>query len=134
DGIDFVPTNKYVVWGHHVTSVAGAAPILGPAIAVFWGWLPAVLWVVLGRVLAAGVHDDGRLVLSVHNKGQSIGTLAHKLVGQRTKILFLFIILILVLMINAVFAWVISNLFITFPASVIPVFIQIPLAIWIGFA
>src|SRR5699024_6735809 len=54
--------------------------------------------------------------------------------GQRAKILFLFIILILVLMINAVFAWVISNLFITFPASVIPVFIQIPLAVWIGFA
>src|SRR5699024_6507419 len=127
DGIDFVPTNKFVLWGHHFTSVAGAAPILGPAIAVYWGWLPAVLWVVLGTVFAAGVHDFGTLVLSVRNKGQSIGTLAHKLVGQRAKILFLFIILILVLMINAVFAWVISNLFITFPASVIPVFIQIPL-------
>src|SRR5699024_7455588 len=100
----------------------------------YWGWLPAVLWVVLGTVFAAGVHDFGTLVLSVRNKGQSIGTLAHKLVGQRAKILFLFIILILVLMINAVFACVISNLFITFPASVIPVFIQIPLAIWIGFA
>src|SRR5690625_668444 len=134
DGVDFVPTNKFVLWGHHFTSVAGAAPILGPAIAVYWGWLPAVLWVVLGTVFAAGVHDFGTLVLSVRNKGKSIGTLAHKLVGQRAKILFLFIILILVLMINAVFAWVISNLFITFPASVIPVFIQIPLAVWIGFA
>src|SRR5690625_1820463 len=134
DGVDFVPTNKFVLWGHHFTSVAGAAPILGPAIAVYWGWIPAVLWVVLGTVFAAGVHDFGTLVLSVRNKGQSIGTLAHKLVGQRAKILFLFIILILVLMINAVFAWVISNLFITFPASVIPVFIQIPLAIWIGYA
>src|SRR5699024_10489494 len=108
-------------------------PILGPAIAVYWGWLPAVLWVVLGTVFAAGVHDFGTLVLSVRNKGQSIGTLAHKLVGQRAKILFLFIILILVLMINAVFVWVISNLFITFPASVIPVFIQIHLAVWLGF-
>src|SRR5699024_12606089 len=82
----------------------------------------------------AEVHGFGPLVLSVRSKGQSIGTLAHKLVGQRAQILFLFIILILVLMINAVFAWVISNLFITSPASVIPVFIQIPLAIWIGFA
>lgn len=132
DGVDFVPTNKFVLWGHHFTSVAGAAPILGPAIAVYWGWLPAVLWVVIGTVFAAGVHDFGTLVISVRNKGQSIGTLAHRLVGQRAKILFLFIILILVLMINAVFAWVISNLFITFPASVIPVFIQIPLALWIG--
>ncbi|MFB4169536.1 carbon starvation protein A [Virgibacillus sp. JSM 102003] len=134
DGVDFVPTNKFVLWGHHFTSVAGAAPIVGPAIAVYWGWLPAILWVVLGTVFAAGVHDFGTLVLSVRNKGQSIGTLANKLIGQRAKILFLFIILILVLMVNAVFAWVIANLFISFPASVVPVFIQIPLAIWIGVA
>lgn len=132
DDVDFVPTNKFVLWGHHFTSVAGAAPILGPAIAVYWGWMPALIWVILGTVFAAGVHDFGTLVLSVRNKGQSIGTLAHRLIGQRAKILFLFIILILVLMINAVFAWVISNLFIKFPASVFPVFIQIPLALWIG--
>ena len=134
DGVDFVPTNKFVLWGHHFTSVAGAAPILGPAIAVYWGWLPALLWVILGTVFAAGVHDFGTLALSVRNKGQSVGTIADKLIGQRGKILFLFIILILVLMVNAVFAWVISNLFIQYPASVVPVFIQIPLAIWIGYA
>lgn len=134
DGVDFVPTNKFVLWGHHFTSVAGAAPILGPAIALYWGWLPAFLWVVLGTVFAAGVHDFGTLVVSTRNKGQSIGTLADRLIGQRAKILFLFIILILLLMVNAVFAWVIANLFITYPASVIPVFIQIPLAIWIGYA
>ncbi|OZU90512.1 carbon starvation protein A [Virgibacillus indicus] len=134
DGVDFVPTNRFVLWGHHFTSVAGAAPIVGPAIAVYWGWLPAFLWVILGTVFAAGVHDFGTLVLSVRNKGQSVGTLAHRLIGQRAKILFLFIILILVLMVNAVFAWVIANLFISYPASVLPVFIQIPLAIWIGYA
>ena len=134
DGVDFVPTNKFILWGHHFTSVAGAAPIVGPAIAVYWGWLPAFLWVILGTVFAAGVHDFGTLVLSVRNKGQSVGTLAHRLIGQRAKILFLFIILILVLMVNAVFAWVIANLFISYPASVLPVFIQIPLAIWIGYA
>ncbi|MFD2214560.1 carbon starvation protein A [Metabacillus endolithicus] len=134
DGVDFVPTKKSVLWGHHFTSVAGAAPIVGPAIAVYWGWLPALLWVLLGTVFAAGVHDFGTLVLSVRNKGQSVGTLANKLVGKKAKLLFLFIILILVLMVNAVFAWVISNLFIKFPASVIPVFIEIPLAIWIGYA
>lgn len=132
DGIDFVPTNKWVLWGHHFTSVAGAAPILGPAIAVYWGWLPAVIWVVLGTVFAAGVHDFGAIVLSVRNKGQSVGTLANKIIGQRAKVLFLFIILILVLMVNAVFAWVISNLFISFPSAVLSVFIQIPLALWIG--
>ncbi|MBU8906460.1 carbon starvation CstA family protein [Desertibacillus haloalkaliphilus] len=133
DDVDFVPTNKFVLWGHHFTSVAGAAPILGPAIAVYWGWLPALVWVVLGTVFAAGVHDFGTLVLSVRNKGQSVGTLANRLIGRRAKLLFLFIILILVLMVNAVFAWVISNLFVQFPASVLSVFIQIPLAIWIGY-
>ncbi|MBH0230851.1 carbon starvation protein A [Halobacillus yeomjeoni] len=134
DGVDFVPTNKFVLWGHHFTSVAGAAPIVGPAIAVYWGWLPAVLWVLLGTVFAAGVHDFGTLVLSVRNKGQSVGTLASKLIGQKAKVLFLFIILLLVLMVNAVFAWVIAKLFISFPASVVSVFIQIPLAIWIGYS
>ncbi|AST91875.1 carbon starvation protein A [Sutcliffiella cohnii] len=134
DDVDFVPTKRSVLWGHHFTSVAGAAPILGPAIAVYWGWLPALLWVVLGTVFAAGVHDFGTLVLSVRNKGQSVGTLANKLIGRNAKLLFLFIILILVLMVNAVFAWVISNLFIRFPASVLPVLIEIPLAIWIGYA
>src|SRR5690625_1561349 len=134
DGVDYVPTNKFVLWGHHFSSVAGAAPIVGPAIAVYWGWLPALLWVLLGTVFAAGVHDFGTLVVSLRNKGQSIGTLANKLIGQRAKILFLFIILILVLMVNAVFAWVVTNLFISYPASVLPVFIQIPLALWIGHA
>ena len=133
DGVDFVPTNKWILWGHHFTSVAGAAPIVGPAIAIYWGWLPALLWVIFGTIFAAGVHDFGTLVLSIRNKGQSVGTLANKLIGKRAKILFLFIILILVLMVNAVFAWIIANLFITFPASVLSVFIQIPLAIWIGY-
>jgi carbon starvation protein len=91
-----------------------------------------MLWVVFGTIFAAGVHDFGTMVLSVRHKGQSVGTLANKLVGHRAKLLFLFIILILVLMVNAVFAWVISNLFINFPATVLSIFIQIPLAIWIG--
>jgi carbon starvation protein len=61
DGVDFVPTNKHVLWGHHFTSVAGAAPIVGPAIAVYWGWLPALLWVVFGTIFFAGAHDFGTL-------------------------------------------------------------------------
>ncbi len=133
DGKDFVPTNRWIVLGHHFTSVAGAAPIVGPAIAIYWGWLPAILWVTLGTVFMAGVHDFGTMVLSIRHEGRSIGTMADTLIGKRARILFLFIILILVLMVNAVFAWVISNLFISFPASVLSVFIQIPLAIWIGY-
>ena len=73
DGVDYVPTNKYVLWGHHFTSVAGAAPIIGPAVAVIWGWLPAFLWVTLGTVFFAGLHDLGRC-------GRRKGTRASRLV------------------------------------------------------
>ena len=132
DGVDFVPTNKWVLWGHHFTSVAGAAPIVGPAIAMYWGWGPAIAWVALGTVFAAGVHDFGALVLSIRHRGQSIGTMASRIVGRRAKLLFLFIILILILMVNAVFAWVIANLFINNPGAVLPVVLQVPVAIWIG--
>lgn len=133
DGVDFVPTKKEILWGHHFTSIAGAAPILGPAIAVYWGWVPALLWVLLGTVFAAGVHDFGALVISNRHKGNSMGTLASGIIGKRAKNLFLFIILILVLMVNAVFAWVIARLFISFPSSVLPVMIEIPIALWIGY-
>ncbi|MGJ9407443.1 carbon starvation CstA family protein, partial [Nesterenkonia aurantiaca] len=61
DGVDYVPTNRYVLWGHHFTSVAGAAPIVGPAVAVIWGWLPAFIWVTVGTVFIAGMHDLGAL-------------------------------------------------------------------------
>ncbi|ABM62955.1 carbon starvation protein A [Halorhodospira halophila] len=133
DGVDFVPTNKWVLWGHHFTSVAGAAPIVGPAIAMYWGWGPALAWVALGTVFAAGVHDFGALVLSNRHRGQSVGTMANRIIGRRAKLLFLFIILILILMVNAVFAWVIANLFISNPAAVLPVVLQVPVAIWIGY-
>ena len=63
DGVDYVPTDKKVLWGHHFTSIAGAAPIVGPAIGVIWGWLPAVLWVIIGTIFMGAVHDLGALVI-----------------------------------------------------------------------
>jgi carbon starvation protein len=132
DGVDYVPTNKHVLFGHHFTSIAGAAPIVGPAIAVFWGWLPALLWVTLGTIFAAGVHDFGALVVSVRHKAQNIGTLASEVISKRSRILFLVIIFFLLTLVNAVFAVVIGNLFVAFPGAVIPIFLEIPLAIAIG--
>ena len=84
DGVDYVPTNKYVLWGHHFTSVAGAAPIVGPAIAVYWGWVPALLWVTFGTIFFAGVHDMGALWASTRNKGKSIGALSENVFVMRT--------------------------------------------------
>jgi carbon starvation protein len=132
DGVDFVPTNKHVLFGHHFTSVAGAAPIVGPAIAVFWGWGPALAWIVLGTIFAAGVHDFGAIVVSVRHKARNIGTLTATVISKRARTLFLFIIFFLLTLVNAVFAVVIGNLLVAFPQAVIPIFVEIPLAIAIG--
>ncbi|HSK96757.1 MAG TPA: carbon starvation protein A [Euzebyales bacterium] len=132
DGVDYVPTNKHVLFGHHFTSVAGAAPIVGPAIAVVWGWAPALLWITLGTVFAAGVHDTGALVVSVRNKATNIGTLAQTVINPRSRTLFLAIIFFLLTLVNAVFAIVIGTLFEANPAAVIPIVAEIPLAIFIG--
>ncbi len=132
DGVDYVPTNRWVLWGHHFTSVAGAAPIVGPAIAVIWGWLPAFLWVVFGTVFFAGVHDAGALWASVRNRGESIGALTESVVGARARSLFMIVIFLLLLMVNAVFAIVIAGLFVDFPSSVIPSWFVIAVALGIG--
>jgi carbon starvation protein len=132
DGVDFVPTNKHVLFGHHFTSVAGAAPIVGPAIAVFWGWGPALAWIVLGTIFAAGAHDFGSLAVSVRHKARSIGTLAGDVINGRARRLFLAIIFFLLTLVNAVFAVVIGNLFVANPGAVIPIVLEIPLAIFLG--
>ncbi|MCP1726277.1 carbon starvation protein [Natronospira proteinivora] len=133
DGLDFVPTNRFVLWGHHFTSVAGAAPIIGPAIAVIWGWGPALAWIVVGTVLIAGMHDFGTLWASVRHRARSIGSIATEVLGPRARSLFLLIIFFLLLMVNAVFAVSIATLFVNFPSSVLPYWLQIPIAITIGF-
>lgn len=132
DGVDFVPTNKHILLGHHFTAVAGAAPIVGPALAVYWGWLPALAWVLIGTVFGAGVHDLGALVVSARNRGQNIGTLSGKVVTPRASTLFLLIIFFLLTLVNAVFGVVMAILFEKFPSAVIPAVIVIPIAIFIG--
>ncbi|NIO11357.1 MAG: hypothetical protein GTO40_26415 [Deltaproteobacteria bacterium] len=64
DGVEYVPTRKHILMGHHFVSVAGAAPIVGPAIAMIWGWVPAFLWVVVGSIFASGAHDFGSIWVS----------------------------------------------------------------------
>lgn len=132
DGVDYHPTNKYVLWGHHFTSVAGAAPIVGPAIAVYWGWVPAVLWVTFGTIFFAGVHDFGAIWASARNKGKSIGALSEAVIGKRTRSLFMVVIFLVLLMVNAVFGVVIANAFVGTPNSVFPAWSAIVVAIIIG--
>ena len=132
DGVDFVPTNKFVLWGHHFTSVAGAAPIVGPAIAVIWGWAPAFAWVVLGTMFFAGIHDAGAIWASVRNKAKSVGSLTGDVVGKRARSIFMIVIFLVLLMVNAVFAVVIARLMMSFPTAVVPVWGAIIVALIIG--
>ncbi|MEW1980248.1 carbon starvation protein A [Citricoccus sp. NPDC079358] len=132
DGVDYVPTNKFVLWGHHFTSVAGAAPIVGPAVAVIWGWAPAFLWVTIGTVFFAGMHDLGAMWASNRNKAQSVGTLSGRYIGRHGRNLFLIVIFLLLLMVNAAFAVVISNLLVSTPTAVIPTWGAIVVALLIG--
>ncbi len=132
DGHDFHPTNKFILWGHHFTSVAGAAPIVGPAIAVYWGWVPAVLWVTIGTVFFAGVHDFGAIWASARHKGKSIGALSEEVIGKRTRALFMVVIFLVLLMVNAVFGVVIAGAFVNTPGAVFPAWSAIVVALFIG--
>jgi len=134
DGVDYVPTNKWILLGHHFTSIAGAGPIVGPAIAVIWGWVPALLWVVLGAVFIGAVHDFSSLVTSVRHRGMSVGTILGEYAGERARVVFLLIILALAILVNAVFAYVIASLFVKYPSSVIPAWAVIPLAVVFGYS
>jgi carbon starvation protein len=132
DGVDYHPTNKYVLWGHHFTSVAGAAPIVGPAIAVYWGWVPAVLWVTIGTIFFAGVHDFGAIWASARHQGKSIGALSEEIIGKRTRALFMVVVFLVLLMVNAVFGVVIARAFVNTPAAVFPAWSAIVVALIIG--
>ena len=133
DGVDYVPANKHILFGHHFTSIAGAAPIIGPCIAVYWGWLPAILWVVLGTVFMGAVHDFGALVLSIREKGKSIADISSQVINKRIRVMFLIFIMCLTWLVLAVFANAIAWLFTEYPESVLPINIEIIIAMVIGF-
>ena len=132
DDVDYVPTNRIVLWGHHFTAVAGAAPIIGPGIAVIWGWLPAFLWVVIGTMFFSGIHDFGAVWASVRNQAKSVGSLTGDVVGSRARTLFMIVIFLLLLMVNAVFAVAIAGEFQATPSSVIPAWSAVFVAVIIG--
>ena len=136
DGVDYVPCRRAILFGHHYASIAGLAPMLGPAIAVIWGWLPGMLWVVLGTLFIGAVHDFSALVVSMRHKGLSIGKVAEDLIGHRAKSIFLLIILFLICLVMGVFVRTIAGLFTAafYPESVFPSFALILIAMVIGWA
>ncbi len=137
DGLDYVPSNRYVLFGHHFSSIAGLGPIVGPAIGVIWGWLPAVLWVVLGTIFFGAVHDLATLYLSMRHQGKSLGALTEKLIGKRARAMFLVLIFFILSLAMGVFARIMGVLFSTpppagRPAAVFPSAALIVIALVIG--
>ncbi len=132
DGVDFVPSHKSLVFGHHFTSIAGTGPIVGPAIAVVWGWVPAILWVLIGSIVMGAVHDFGSLVISMRHRGRTIADLTGDVVNARVRLLFMIVVLIGLWIVLAIFGLVIATIFRLYPQSVMPVFVQIPIAIALG--
>ncbi|HOP62058.1 MAG TPA: carbon starvation protein A [Spirochaetota bacterium] len=134
DGMDYVPTKRGVIFGHHFTSIAGTGPIVGPAIGVIWGWVPALIWIFLGSIIMGAVHDFGALVLSLRNQGKSISDIAGKYINRRTQTVFFIIVFLELLILVAIFGMIIAIIFHMFPQSVLPVWCEIPIAIALGYA
>ena len=133
DGVDYVPTKKEIIFGHHFTSIAGTGPIVGPAIAIIWGWVPAMLWIFLGSIVMGAVHDFGALIISMRNQGKSISEYTAKYVNDRTKFLFFIIVFLELWIVIAIFGLVIAIIFSMYPQSVLAVWVEVPIAIYLGY-
>jgi carbon starvation protein len=136
DDIDFLPTNRWVLFGHHYASITGLSPMLGPAIAVIWGWVPGMLWVVGGALLIGCVHDFAALVLSMRARGLSMGAVAEGIIGARAKTMFHLVIFFGIALAMGVFVSVISTLFTPdfYPQAVMPSFALMAIAVVVGLA
>jgi carbon starvation protein len=133
DGRDYVPTKKEIIFGHHFTSIAGTGPIVGPAIAIIWGWVPAMLWIFVGSIVMGAVHDFGSLIISMRNQGKSISEYTAKYVNDRTKFLFFLIVFLELWIVIAIFGLVIAIIFSMYPQSVLAVWVEVPIAIYLGY-
>jgi len=122
DNVDYLPTNRYVLFGHQYASITGLSPMLGPAIAVIWGWVPAMAWVVIGAVFVGAVHDFGALVVSIRGRGMSLGKITESLIGSRAKTLFHLVIFFLIALAMGVFVHIIAVLLTAdfYPEAAIP--------------
>lgn len=134
DGTDYVPTPKEVIFGHHFTSIAGTGPIVGPAVAIIWGWVPALIWVFVGSIFMGAVHDFGALIISMRNQGKSIADYTAKYVNNRTRFFFFLIVFLELWIVIAVFGLVIAIIFSMYPQSVFPIWCEVAIAVWLGHA
>ena len=133
DGQEYVPAKKPVLLGHHYSSIAGGAPIVGPITAgVVWGWVPALLWIAIGNPILGSVHDFVSLSGSLRHEGKSIGYIIGQYVGDRGKDMLLWFAFLTIILVVAVFALVVSLVFNAYPQAATASFIYIALALVFG--
>ena len=116
DGIDYVPTPRIVLFGHHFASIAGPGPIVGPIMAAYFGWLPALIWILIGCVFVGAFHDFASLVMSVRNKGRSISYIMEKMMGYTGRMFFLIFCCACLVLIVGIFTILIAGMFTQIPA------------------
>lgn len=134
DGIDYVATNRPILLGHHFATIAGAGPIVGPVTAAVFGWIPALLWIVLGSIFFGGTHDYASLQASIRHKAQSIGTIIKQYIGNRGQILFLSFSIATIILIVGVFTVLVAQTFEASPEAATASILFIALAILFGLA
>lgn len=133
DGVDYVPTKPPVLLGHHFASIAGAGPIVGPILAAVFGWIPVVLWIIIGGIFFGAVHDFSSIVASARHQGKSIGEVIEKYIGMTGKRLFLIFTWFTLILVIAVFTRLVAQTFITNPAVASASILFILLALAFGF-
>ncbi len=135
DGLDYVPAKNWlVIFGHHFASIAGAGPIIGPVLAyLWWGWLGALIWIVLGSIFIGAVHDFSSLMISVREGGATIGEISQRYISRRAGTFFLIFLWFALIIIIAVFASICAKTFVSQPQVVGSSLGLIPIAIIVGF-
>lgn len=132
DGIDYVPSKVPVVLGHHFSSIAGAGPIVGPIIAIAFGWIPAVIWILVGGIFFGAVHDITSMIASMRHEGKSIGFIIQKYIGKQGKQLFMFFCFATLILIIAVFTDIVAKTFVNNPGAASSSALFVVLAIAFG--
>ena len=133
DGQEYIPAKKPVLLGHHYSSIAGGAPIVGPITAgAVWGWVPALLWIAIGNPLMGAVHDFVSLSGSLRHEGKSIGYIIGEYVGERGKNMLLWFAFLTIVLVVAVFALVVAIVFNAFPQVATASFVYVVLALIFG--
>ncbi|SFC39443.1 pyruvate/proton symporter CstA [Pragia fontium] len=132
DGLDYVPTNKYVLYGHHFAAIAGAGPLVGPVLAAQMGYLPGMIWILAGVVLAGAVQDFMVLFVSTRRDGRSLGDLVKAELGQVPGVIALFGAFMIMIIILAVLALIVVKALISSPWGAFTVGVTIPIALFMG--